>query len=161
MTLRAEKFQEVNFTAEAAGEVRVLEEPRGERERCRCLQTCSYLAYEPTTSSAETKAAHWLSRFDREQCQDESYREKTTVESSVTIYFKETYFIPNRRLERFGVIDFLANCGGLFGLCLGVSALSVVEVLCWLLVRPWYHTRGQRRENDVQPQISYLNSHQS
>ena len=38
--------------------------------------------------------------------------------------------------RRMTVVDFLSNMGGLFGLCLGFSIISFVEVFYWLLIKP-------------------------
>ncbi len=44
------------------------------------------------------------------------------------IYFKNLHFIRHQRGEFYSFVDFFSNVGGLIGLCLGVSAISVVEV---------------------------------
>ncbi|KAK7874502.1 hypothetical protein R5R35_001586 [Gryllus longicercus] len=125
-------------------------EPSGERERCRCLPSCVYYGYEASASVFESKGAHWISDVRKGLCTNETYEETTSLESKVYVYFDNFYLIPLRRMERFGTIDFLANCGGLLGLCLGVSALSVVEFFYWLLIRPWY---GNRKLNQSIPSL--------
>lgn len=52
-----------------------------------------------------------------------------------SIYFKEAQFITSKRSELYGPTDFLANCGGLLGLFMGVSLLSLVEIVYYLTVR--------------------------
>lgn len=49
--------------------------------------------------------------------------------SSLKIFFRDSYFIKSKRSELYGWIDFLANCGGLLGLTMGFSILSVVELV--------------------------------
>lgn len=51
------------------------------------------------------------------------------------IYFKDTEFITLKRSELYGPTDFLANCGGLLGLFMGVSLLSIVEVTYYATLR--------------------------
>lgn len=51
------------------------------------------------------------------------------------IYFKEAQFITSKRSELYGTTDFLANCGGLLGLFMGVSLLSLVEIFYYLVIR--------------------------
>ncbi|GLH01126.1 Pickpocket protein 28 [Gryllus bimaculatus] len=63
----------------------------------------------------------------------------------LTVFIENSYYNPMRRIELFGTIDFIANCGGLLGLCLGFSVLSIVEVLYWLLVRPLCQRRCSKR----------------
>lgn len=53
----------------------------------------------------------------------------------VTIFFKEMQFITSERNELYGSTDFLANCGGLLGLFMGFSFLSIVEIFYFLTVR--------------------------
>lgn len=51
------------------------------------------------------------------------------------VFFKEAQFITSRRSELYGQTDFLANCGGLLGLFMGFSILSLVEILYFLTLR--------------------------
>lgn len=53
----------------------------------------------------------------------------------LSIFFKETQFITSKRSELYGQTDFLANCGGLLGLFMGVSILSIVEIIYYLTIR--------------------------
>lgn len=51
------------------------------------------------------------------------------------MFFKEMQFITSERSELYGPTDFLANCGGLLGLFMGFSFLSVIEILYFLSLR--------------------------
>lgn len=53
----------------------------------------------------------------------------------LSIFFKEHQFITSKRSELYGPTDFLANCGGLLGLFMGVSLLSIVEVIYYATLR--------------------------
>ena len=53
----------------------------------------------------------------------------------VHIFFKSQHFIRNERGEFFSFVDFFSNVGGLIGLCMGVSAISVVEAVYFLTMR--------------------------
>lgn len=53
----------------------------------------------------------------------------------LSIYFKEHQFITSKRSELYGQTDFLANCGGLLGLFMGVSVLSIVECIYYFTLR--------------------------
>ncbi|KAG4070422.1 hypothetical protein HA402_005654 [Bradysia odoriphaga] len=61
------------------------------------------------------------------------------------IYFKENQFITSKRSELFGPTDFLASCGGLLGLFMGASFLSIVELLYFLSLRLWCNLRSRMR----------------
>lgn len=53
----------------------------------------------------------------------------------LSIFFKENQFITSKRSELYGQTDFLANCGGLLGLFMGVSLLSIVEIIYFCTLR--------------------------
>lgn len=53
----------------------------------------------------------------------------------LSIFFKEHQFITSKRSELYGLTDFLANCGGLLGLFMGVSCLSIVEIIYYFTLR--------------------------
>jgi amiloride-sensitive sodium channel len=53
----------------------------------------------------------------------------------LTIFFKENQFITSKRSELYGGTDFMANVGGLLGLFMGVSILSLIEIIYYLTIR--------------------------
>lgn len=53
----------------------------------------------------------------------------------LSIYFKEHQFITSKRSELYGLTDFLGACGGLLGLFMGVSVLSIVECIYYFTLR--------------------------
>ena len=55
--------------------------------------------------------------------------------SSVTIFFKDDDFIFSKRSELYSFTDFIANFGGILGLFLGVSILSIVEIIYFMAFR--------------------------
>jgi Amiloride-sensitive sodium channel len=74
--------------------------------------------------------------------------------SQVKIYFKENQFMASSRSELYGTTDFLANCGGILGLCLGVSVMSLFEIVYFCTIRLWFNMR--RSESDDQDQAMEL-----
>lgn len=65
------------------------------------------------------------------------------------IFFKEKEFITLMRSELYGPIDFAASCGGLLGLFMGASFLSVVELVYFCSLRLGCNIRtrdNQKRE---------------
>ena len=65
----------------------------------------------------------------------------------VHIYFKALHFMRQERAELFGIVDFFSNIGGLLGLCMGVSALSVVELAYFFTLRLGLNICLPRRED--------------
>lgn len=55
--------------------------------------------------------------------------------SEVTIFFKDDDFIFSKRSELYSFTDFIANFGGILGLFLGVSILSIVEIIYFMAFR--------------------------
>lgn len=62
----------------------------------------------------------------------------------IIITFKENQFFAWRRSELYGGTDFIANCGGLLGLFMGVSVLSIVEALYFCTIRLCCNLRRRR-----------------
>lgn len=56
-------------------------------------------------------------------------------ESKVEITFNDEEFISTKRSELYSFTDFIASFGGILGVFLGVSILSVVEIIYFLTVR--------------------------
>lgn len=61
------------------------------------------------------------------------------------IFFKENYLIALIRSETVTPSDFLANCGGLLGLFMGISVLSIVELFYYFTLRLCCMRRKQRQ----------------
>lgn len=55
--------------------------------------------------------------------------------AQLKIYFKENEFVTSKRIELYGLTYFLASCGGLLSLFIGVTALSFVEIFYYFTLR--------------------------
>uniref|UniRef100_A0A182KHA8 Pickpocket n=1 Tax=Anopheles christyi TaxID=43041 RepID=A0A182KHA8_9DIPT len=100
-------------------------------EHCNCLPACNALFYNTEISQA---------MFDWRKLAENipiiaGVNENTEL-SYLSIHFKVSRFIPIKRSELFGVSDFLANCGGVLGLFMGVSILSIVELIYYCTLKP-------------------------
>uniref|UniRef100_A0A182FU38 Uncharacterized protein n=1 Tax=Anopheles albimanus TaxID=7167 RepID=A0A182FU38_ANOAL len=120
---------------------------RDYRARCNCLPACTSIQYDAEISQADLD---WKSLFA-------AYRTPLDDEpgaqfARLTIYFKEAQFITSKRSELYGLTDFLANCGGLLGLFMGVSLLSLAELFYFCSIRPFSilrMLRVKRRESNA------------
>ncbi|XP_055321187.1 pickpocket protein 28-like isoform X2 [Sitodiplosis mosellana] len=74
--------------------------------------------------------------------------------SRVVISFKEELFTPSRRLEYYNFSNFLANSGGLFGLFMGASLLSFIELIYYFTLRVFFTRRKQKRIHDADSNTS-------
>ncbi|KAF5291401.1 hypothetical protein FQR65_LT01711 [Abscondita terminalis] len=91
-------------------------------QECDCLPACTSLTYNSENSQADF---NWPKVFEASK----------TNFKGVTLFFKEMQFITSERNELYGPTDFLANCGGLLGLFMGFSFLSIIEIVYFLSLR--------------------------
>lgn len=106
---------------------------RGETE-CNCMPACTSLVYNTEISQANFDLEDMLNAAGDTEFQQEFPGSQM---SRLSIYFKENQFITSKRSELYGITDFLANCGGIFGLFMGFSILSMVEMLYYASLRFW------------------------
>ncbi|XP_055840713.1 pickpocket protein 28-like [Episyrphus balteatus] len=66
------------------------------------------------------------------------------------IKFEEDVFNGLLRSELYSITDFIANCGGLLGLFMGVSILSLVELVYFFTVRLLMNLKERRQIQDVE-----------
>ncbi|XP_041782297.1 pickpocket protein 28-like [Anopheles merus] len=100
-------------------------------DRCNCLPACSSISYDVETTQTTLDLEKFL-RVNHEYDRSDKFYITT-----IAIYFKESYFITSKRSELYGWVDFLANCGGLLGLFMGVSILSLLELCYYITIRPF------------------------
>ncbi|EDW17776.1 pickpocket protein 28 [Drosophila mojavensis] len=115
---------------------------RGQTD-CNCLPSCTSIAYEAEISQADFDYKT-VAKKDKSEEDDEAKRQGMKM-SRVSIFFKEAQFLTSRRSELYGTTDFLANCGGLLGLFMGVSTLSIVELVYFCTVRLISNLRMRRK----------------
>ncbi|XP_041783523.1 pickpocket protein 28-like [Anopheles merus] len=118
-------------------------------DRCNCLPACSSISYDVETTQTTLDLEKFL-RVNRRRY----YRPDKFYITTIAIYFKESYFITSKRSELYGWVDFLANCGGLLGLFMGVSILSLLELCYYITIRPFSVRKrlgrlDQRKANEV------------
>ncbi|XP_062555533.1 pickpocket protein 28-like [Armigeres subalbatus] len=99
---------------------------------CNCLPTCNYVEYRTQVSQA---------KWNWQNGEYFNYMERKPMTSGVhqskmVIYFREADFIPLVRKEKSSISGMIANCGGLMGLFMGVSILSLVELIYYCTLRP-------------------------
>ncbi|XP_055591486.1 pickpocket protein 28-like [Uranotaenia lowii] len=105
-------------------------------KNCNCMPACDAIQYDAestiTTNEFGKTIALRMLIFDPEKV-DEVIKKQI---SKVEIFFTEAQYITSERSEIFGMTDLIAGCGGILGLCLGVSFFSIVELLYYCLARP-------------------------
>jgi acid-sensing ion channel, other len=85
-------------------------------ETCKCFPACTSIEFAIKNYEERTKS-------------------KDEHNSSLTIQFASDEFIVYRRYASLGTVTLLSNIGGLLGLFLGLSALSVVEIFYFFVIK--------------------------
>ncbi|XP_019525011.3 pickpocket protein 28-like [Aedes albopictus] len=110
------------------------------RAQCNCLPACTSIQYDAEITQTDFDWQKWSQAIEL------PLNSTTGMHvARLGIYFKEAQFMTSKRSELYGLTDFLANCGGLLGLCMGVSLLSLVELCYFCTVRPFSLWRKQKR----------------
>ncbi|KAI5638298.1 amiloride-sensitive sodium channel domain-containing protein [Phthorimaea operculella] len=99
---------------------------------CECLPACNSLKYKVESYQSEQDWDHYF-RTLKDQS-NLTGKEHAYLE----VFFKEAHFDRWRRSELYGWADILSDCGGLLGLFMGVSVLSLVEIVYFLTCRLVY-----------------------
>jgi amiloride-sensitive sodium channel len=103
---------------------------------CNCFSPCDEVTY-----AADIVISDYQ-KDEIEKTKSEKYEEKLPFAfillyflkissdsvNAIYVIFKETQFMTLMRSERYGFIDFISNCGGLMGLFMGISILSIIEI---------------------------------
>lgn len=113
-----------------------------ERKMCRCYPACNVVSYETAviatrstsliTAELSSICIKALWKFTNYYCIICIY---SSLLSTLTVGFEENEFDTMRRFELSGPLDFLAACGGFLGLFMGISMLSIVELLYFVSLR--------------------------
>uniref|UniRef100_A0A182PN36 Pickpocket n=1 Tax=Anopheles epiroticus TaxID=199890 RepID=A0A182PN36_9DIPT len=121
-------------------------------QSCDCLPACIFLEY---------KTEMWQAHFDWRRLTDTVHVFEKELNNSdltsIAVYFKEAQFISIKRNQLFGLNDFIANCGGILGLFMGVSLLSIVEILYYFTMKPLinYCLRRTRKSHSIATVLPY------
>lgn len=112
---------------------------------CDCLPLCTSIEYNVEISQADYKLEDNLKDVN----EDAKY-------TKLIIFFKNSQFIASKRSELYGMTDFLANCGGLLGLFMGVSLLSLVELAYFFIIRLFQRLINLTRNNSSPPKLQFI-----
>ncbi|EDW00649.1 pickpocket protein 28 [Drosophila grimshawi] len=96
---------------------------------CNCMPACTSLEYNFEISRAFYNVEKTIKAFR------EVYEHTDAIGSRLTVYFKEHQFTAIKRTILFGVSTLISNCGGIFGLFMGISSLSFIELVYFFSMR--------------------------
>lgn len=89
-------------------------------ELCGCLPECNKIDY--NFEVIEEKRAKF-------------YKNYLYMDITASISFSDDEYIAYKRFESYGAVSLLSNIGGLLGLFLGISLLSIVEIVYFVTLR--------------------------
>uniref|UniRef100_A0A1I8Q8M8 Pickpocket protein 28-like n=1 Tax=Stomoxys calcitrans TaxID=35570 RepID=A0A1I8Q8M8_STOCA len=116
------------------------DEEAADDDDCNCLPACTSLDFETEISEGYFDLVSTLEAYNST---DDYFAEYPGGKMSrLVIYFKENQFITSRRSELYGITELVANFGGVLGLFMGVSILSVVEIIYHFTLRLWERMMG-------------------
>ena len=77
------------------------------------------------------------------------FKNQTFVTNNLAVlhlYYKTLHFVTKEREEMYSTVDFVANIGGLLGLTMGLSTISLMEILYFFTARFYYNLTTARQE---------------
>ncbi|XP_061382293.1 pickpocket protein 28-like isoform X1 [Danaus plexippus] len=101
-----------------------------------CLPACTEISYTERPSSAPLNKElikNYINSLNLATNRSPEYFISNML--IVHFYFENNSFMRFTKEEVFGLTEFLSNTGGLLGLCLGFSMMSLVELLYYLTLR--------------------------
>lgn len=147
---RAEFVQGLATPRPPVDATRLSAEQEANSAGCNCLPDCTSITYDAEMSQT---LFSWTEVYKAHKKPLAKIAGKHP--SGLTLFFKEKQFISSQRTELYGLTDFLANCGGLIGLFMGVSILSIVEIVYYCTLRLMCNMKGHRlriRRESMYPQ---------
>ncbi|CAH2042277.1 unnamed protein product, partial [Iphiclides podalirius] len=98
---------------------------------CGCPKACTELKYITEVSQDIYDIATMGKLFNPDNPQGRR------VPSGLTIKLAKEKFTSMRRSELYSTVEFLAHCGGIMGLFIGFSILSLMEIVFYFTLRLW------------------------
>lgn len=133
---------------------------------CNCLPRCDQITFDInviSTESDSTKYNKMWRRFnsDLNSRANKDFDPSKVTYSEILIFYRTSKFAPSRRVSKIWWSDFIADCGGLMGVFMGVSILSFVEIFYYCgvkLVQKIVKTKMRKRGKSVK-KIRVLDVH--
>ncbi|XP_031621761.1 pickpocket protein 28-like [Contarinia nasturtii] len=110
------------------------------RDKCNCLPACTVIKYNAELRKLNLKTNIRSTNFKKDH-----------ILSLAKIQFKLAIVKKSEKIELYSVSDFLAICGGLLGVFVGVSVLSIIELVYFATLHLFWKIRCAPSVNAVGP----------
>ncbi|XP_022181306.1 pickpocket protein 28-like isoform X2 [Myzus persicae] len=105
-------------------------------DACDCLPGCTEFFFKTSTMNAQLT----------ESVKKENETDLAPSSVILSVYYQSKNFIGHNRIMTFTFGQFMGNVGGIMGLCLGFSFLSLVEIIYFLTLRPLVNFCNAKRK---------------
>ncbi|CAB4063054.1 ASICN [Lepeophtheirus salmonis] len=113
---------------------------KGKVRECECLPSCTEINYPHEASMSKVQSTKMLkftpeerSTFLKDGQDDDTYARNNLA--VIHIFYKSLNILRQERSQLYGPIEFIANVGGILGLCGGSSLLSICEVFFYFVIQ--------------------------
>ena len=89
--------------------------------------------------------------FPNQIAQNPTYNAYKEDISIVNFYFDKSSIFKFVREENMTIVDYIAQLGGFFGLGIGLSMLSCIELIYWLTIRLCKNMKNRQVDTDLGP----------
>ena len=97
---------------------------------CNCLPSCTSIKYDVEITQNEFQYVELFNAYGADLNEFPGL-----VLAKLTIFFIEPKVTTTKRSEIYSMNDFLSDCGGILGLFMGVSFVSVIELIYYFTLR--------------------------
>ncbi|XP_063368781.1 pickpocket protein 28-like [Cydia amplana] len=123
---------------------------RGRQMSCEeCLPACTEISYYERMSSARLSKA-MVEQYAKRLSGNKTAEYVTNNMLIIHFFFEDLTFTRYTKGEIFGLTEFLSNTGGLLGLCMGFSMMSLVELIYYVTLRALCQTRRRPKRHFTQ-----------
>lgn len=121
-------------------------------DSCNCLSSCDTTVYNVELNNFKSNVTDYMTIMNRvmKDIDMDSESESDSIDENIkynqiTVFYQKSKFSTSKKIAKVWWSDFLANCGGLLGLFMGVSISSIVEIFYVFIITP-IHQKLNRNE---------------
>lgn len=134
-----------------------------EFDDCNCLPSCTSYSYNMEQShNIITSQSEYNLMYSKVQLKVKCFHFNSIFSEKelavVRIFFNKKQFITSKRSKLYGQTELLANFGGLLGFFLGISLLSIVEIIYFFTLRVYLLVNRKISPKDSDRKVTAMKS---